>query len=269
MELKDARIVLTGASGGIGAPLARQLAAAGARLYMVGRDEACIRLARGLREAGGDAACLCIDLLDEGAVSRVATASCEHLGGVDILINLAGAMSFESFAAEDPQVTERLLRLNTLVPMQLSQALLPGMLTRKRGRIINVGSIFGSIGFAWFATYSATKFALRGFSEALRRELAGSGVGVTYIAPRATRTGFNTDAVYRMAQTVGMNLDDPADVARAIVDAIRTDRDEAYLGWPEKFFVRMNALLPRLVDNGVRNQNRQAAKFVRSTPQDL
>lgn len=264
MELNNARILLTGAGGGIGTPVARRLAAAGARLYMAGRDEAGSQLAEALRQQGADARYRFVDLLAEGAAAEIARDARQALGGIDLLVNLAGAMSFEAFAAEDPQVTERLLRLNTLVPMQLAHAVLPGMLAQKSGRIVNIGSIFGSIGFAYFATYSATKFALRGFSEALRRELEGSGVGVTYIAPRGVKTGFNTDAVYRMAQVVKMNLDEPEVVASAIVAAIRSERSEAYIGWPEKLFVRINALLPRLVDNGVRKQNRQAAQFVRS-----
>lgn len=263
MKLENARILLTGAGGGIGTPVARHLAQAGARLFMVGRDEVGTQLAEELRKQGADATYRFVDLLSEGSAAEIALAARKAIGGVDMLVNLAGAMSFEAFAAEDPQVTERLLRLNTLVPMQLAQAVLPGMLAQQKGRIVNIGSIFGSIGFAYFATYSATKFALRGFSEALRRELEGSGVGVTYIAPRAVKTGFNTDAVYRMAQVVKMNLDEPDTVACAIVAAIRSDRNEVYIGWPEKLFVRINALLPRLVDNGVRKQNRQAAQFVR------
>lgn len=263
MDLGKARILLTGAGGGIGCPVARELAATGARLYMVGRDEAGVTLAEELRRQGADSHYRYIDLLGEQAATQVVQGARESLGGIDVLINLAGAMSFEAFAAEDPRVTERLLRLNTLVPMQLAHAVLPGMLAHQRGRIVNIGSIFGSIGFAYFATYSATKFALRGFSEALRRELAGTGVGVTYIAPRAVKTGFNTAAVYRMAQAVKMTLDEPDTVARAIVRAIRAGRHEAYIGWPEKLFVRINALLPRLVDSGVRKQNRQAAQFVR------
>lgn len=260
MELKDARIVLTGAGGGIGRPLAQQLAAAGARLLLIGRDDPC-----GPPDTKADGAFRRVDLLEPRAPARVSEAVQEVLGGVDVLINLAGANSFREFVAEDSQVTETIMRLNALAPMQLAQALLPGMLAQGQGRIVNVGSIFGSIGFAYFASYSASKFALRGFSEALRRELAGTGLGVTYVAPRATRTGFNADAVYRMAETVKMNVDEPADVARSIVAAIRAERDECYLGWPERLFVRLNALLPRLVDAGVRGQNRQAARFARQS----
>jgi len=263
MELSHSRIILTGAAGGIGKELAQRLAESGARLFMVGRSEAGAELAQTLKEQGADVCFYQIDLLQEGAVQEVVSAAQTALGGVDMLINLAGSMSFESFAAEEYEVTERLMRLNVMVPMQLAHAVLPNMLEQKQGRIVNIGSIFGSIGFAYFATYSATKFALRGFSEALRRELAGTGVGVSYIAPRATKTAFNTDSVYRMGQKVNMKFDTPSQVARVIAEAICSDKDEAYIGWPEKFFVRLNALLPRVVDNGVSKQNRQAAQFVR------
>ena len=119
---------------------------------------------------------------------------------------------------------------------------------RGRGQIVNVGSIFGSIGFPCFASYSASKFALRGFSEALRRELAGTGVGVTYVAPRFTKTAFNRNVVARMANALKMNQDEPESVAASVIATIERNDRERYLGWPEKLFVRINSILPRLVD---------------------
>jgi short-subunit dehydrogenase len=123
-----------------------------------------------------------------------------------------------------------------------------------------VGSIFGSIGFPWFASYSATKFGLRGFAEALRRELHGTGVGVTYVAPRATRTPMAA-AFERMAVAVRMNMDPPAEVATRVVEAIEADVADRYLGFPESFFVRLNALLPRFVDRALRGQSRAMRPF--------
>lgn len=145
--------------------------------------------------------------------------------------------------------------------MQLTRALLPQMTARGSGRIVNLGSIFGSIGFACFTTYSASKFAMRGFSEALRRELEGSGVSVTYVAPRYTKTPLNDGVVSRMAQAVGMNSDEPSVVARYAVRAIEQDCKDYYIGWPECLFVRINAILPRLVDGVLRKQNRQMRTF--------
>jgi len=150
-----------------------------------------------------------------------------------------------------------------LVPMLLAQELLPEMVDRGSGHILNVGSIFGSIGFAWFATYSATKFGLRGFSEALRRELQGTGVGVTYVAPRAVRTALNSGAVYRMAEAVKMNMDSPEWVAAKVVTALERERKDVFLGFPESLFARLNGVLPWLVDGGLRKQNCQMEAFAR------
>ena len=138
--------------------------------------------------------------------------------------------------------------------MQLVRAVLPQMIAQGSGRIVNIGSMFGSIGFPGFAAYSARKFELRGFSQALRRELAGTGVGVTYISPRAVKTPLNPEVVNRMAERGMMRMDDADWVAGEIVRAVEKDRNESYLGFPEKFFARINAILPGVVDQGIAKQ---------------
>jgi short-subunit dehydrogenase len=180
---------------------------------------------------------------------------------VDLLVNIAGLLDFTPFEAEDPVSIERLMQVNLIAPIQLARLLLPAMLKQGRGRIVNVGSTFGSIGFPFFAAYSSSKFGLRGFSQALRRELHGSGVGVTYIAPRATRTPLNSSAVVRMNEALKVAMDPPEQVAAAIVRAIEQERAEVYLGWPEKLFVRLNAILPGLVDGALRKQHAIMRKF--------
>ena len=95
---------------------------------------------------------------------------------------------------------------------------------------------------------------LRADNEALRRELADSHVKVLYIAPRATRTAMNSADVVAMNDALKVEMDDPQEVARQIVHAIAAEREELYLGWPEKLFVRLNSLLPRLVDQALRKQ---------------
>lgn len=138
--------------------------------------------------------------------------------------------------------------------MQLARAVLPQMIAQGGGRIVNVGSMFGSIGFPGFAVYSASKFALRGFSQAMRRELAGTGVGVTYISPRAVKTPLNPEVVNLMAERGMMRMDDAQWVAAEIVRAIEKERNEAYFGFPEKLFARINAVLPGVVDQGIAKQ---------------
>src|SRR5581483_5969305 len=125
---------------------------------------------------------------------------------------------------------------------------LPAMKRRGAGQIVNVGSILGSIGLAYFATYSSSKAGLRLFSEAMRRELAGTGIVVTYVAPRAARTSLITQKLAQYADLTGMAIDEPDEVARRIVDAIAHDKTDVYLGTAERIFVKLNGAVPRLVD---------------------
>jgi short-subunit dehydrogenase len=138
---------------------------------------------------------------------------------------------------------------------------LPHLLAQNSGRIVNIGSTFGSIGFAHFATYCASKFAIRGFSEALRRELVDTQVGVTYISPRATKTSLNNARTTQMLLETKTNMDDPEYVAERIIFAIENDRKEYFIGQPESFFARLNGIFPRLVDNGLLKNTRIAKKY--------
>jgi short-subunit dehydrogenase len=266
MKLENARIILTGAGGGIGSEVARRLAAQGARLALVDRNEASLTQTRdSIAGAAHQPLLFALDLLDAQARSATIERAIQQLGGIDILINNAGMLSFRPFADEDPEMINRIVQLNTLVPMQLTRLVLNRMLDQGSGRIVNLGSTFGSIAFAWFAAYSSSKFGLRGFSEALRREVQGSGVGITYIAPRAVKTKLNSSAIYRMAETVKMKMDEPEWVAERIVEAIRKDRKEVYLGFPESLFVRINALLPRVVDGALKKQNHKMMAFAKES----
>ncbi len=261
MEIEGQRILLTGAGGGIGSHLARILAAKGARLALVDRNNQ--HFDEHPDSCDDPPLILSVDLLDTRARNAALDQAMTHLGGIDLLINNAGMMSFRPFHEEDPEILQRVVQLNTLVPMQLAHRVLPHMLERGSGRIVNVGSTFGSIAFAWFAAYSTSKFGLRGFSEALRRELAHTGIGVTYVAPRAVKTKLNSSAVYRMAETVKMNMDEPDWVAARIVEAIERERDDVYLGFPESLFVRINGLWPRLVDGAMKKQNLKMMAFAK------
>lgn len=113
--------------------------------------------------------------------------------------------------------------------------------------------MFGDIAYPLFSAYSASKFALRGLSIALRRELKEFGVGVTYAAPRAT----NTDAASafgRLVAPMQMRIDDPAKVARDIWTAVARDADSVYAKGPERFFVLVQRLFPQLVDRSIEGQ---------------
>lgn len=262
MRLEHARCLLTGASGGIGREVALELARRGARLVLSGRRLEPLReLATEIGLSGGSAEVVVGDLLAPGGAEKLVHDALQLDSRLDLVVNCAGVSHFGNFETTPPEVLDTLWRTNVLAPMRLIQAVLPALRMRPQALIVNVGSIFGSIGFPCFAAYSTTKFALRGFSEALRRELAGSKVEVLYFAPRYTRTALNTDAVARMAQAVHMNQDEPAAVALALVAAIESNRRERYLGWPEKWFVRINALFPRLVDGALIKQAGQMRPY--------
>lgn len=263
--LENKRVILTGASGGIGSALALALAAKGAKLGLVGRTTKSLEILMiRIKQAGGSAIVITADITRFDEIPGIVAIMQENFGGTDILVNNAGAMQFTEFSEQSAESIEAIININVTAPMLLTHAVLAEMKARGTGHIVNIGSIFGSIGFAYYAAYSASKFALRGFSEALRRELAESDIHVTYVAPRAVRTAMNTDAIYKMADKVKMKFDEPVDVAAKIVNAIVNENHDVYIGFPESFFVRLNAILPRRVDAALRKQNIVMRDFARN-----
>jgi short-subunit dehydrogenase len=127
---------------------------------------------------------------------------------------------------------------------------------REKAIVLNVGSIVGSIGMPGQVAYCSSKFGMHGFSEALRRELQGSSVKVVYVAPRATDTDMNDPLMREVNELTGARTDDSTVVARHIVRAITDTTRERFIGWPERLFVKLNALLPGLVDRLLQKQAR-------------
>jgi short-subunit dehydrogenase len=263
MSSIERHILITGATGGIGSETALALAGTGTRLTLLARDPARLAaLAERLRAQAAAVNVISADLRETGRFADLVAGAIAAQGPIDILINCAGVNDFHRFSAAAPATIEALVATNILAPMLLARAVLPGMLERRRGRIVNIGSVMGGVGFAGFAVYCASKFALRGFSEALRRELKASGVSVTYVAPRYTRTALNSHAMDRMAKAVGMKTDAPAAVARAIAAAIDGAKAEHTIGRMERLLVRLNAVFPRLVDSSLATTNKRMLDHV-------
>ena len=259
MKLQSTRILLTGASGGIGASLALALARRGAALALLARDERRLHeLAGQVRALGVTCVVLPFDLAAAAGHAEIVAQAAAALGGLDVLINNAGVQCFGTLRDEDPAAIARLVAINLTSPLLLTRAALEHFHAAGSGHIVNVGSTFGAIGYPLFAAYSASKFALRGLSEALRRELSDDGVRVTYVSPRATDTAMNGAAVREMQAMTGTRMDAPEKVARAVIDALECGAPERQLGWPERFFVQLNALLPRFVDRALAQQCRLA-----------
>ncbi|MEQ9465634.1 MAG: SDR family oxidoreductase [Haliea sp.] len=249
MDLAGKRIVLTGAAGGIGQAFASALAGAGAQLLLVSRSEGALQALRG-RLPGTGHEVLAADLATaEGRAALVTAAG----AAIDGLINNAGVSHFGLLASHSEAELRQTLELNLLLPMLLVRDLLPVLKTRG-GTIVNVGSAFGSIGFPGYTSYGASKFGLRGFTEALRRELADSGVRVQYLAPRATDTAMNSAEVQAMNRELGNAMDPPERVARELMSLLATNRGVRAVGWPERFFIKLNSIFPGLVDRALLRQ---------------
>ncbi len=249
------RVLLTGAAGGIGAAGAAELLAGGAALLLVGRNAQSLRTtAARLAAPPGRVATFAADVALEADRSRLVEFAAGWQGGVDLLINNAGLNDFTWLEQQSAASIDRLLEVNVHGPIQLCRALLPLLLRQAAADIVNVGSVFGSIGYPGQAVYSASKFALRGFSEALRRELAPTRVRVHYLAPRATRTAMNGAAVDRLNAELGVAMDEPAVVAVTLRRMLERNSPFAVIGWPEKLFARLNALLPAAIDGALRRQ---------------
>ncbi|BCO12678.1 short chain dehydrogenase [Aeromonas hydrophila] len=253
-------MLLTGASGGIGEALAQELAAQGAHLLLHGRRASALeRLRKELPHPERHQTVIA----DLGSPQERAKLL-QHPAldeGLDVLINNAGCNQFAWLEDQSSEQVERQLLLNVEAPIQLTRMLLPRL--RKPAVIMNVGSSFGAIGYAGYSVYCASKFALRGFSEALGRELEGTGIQVLHFAPRATRTRLNSEAAYEMNAELGTHTDSPQDVAEEAVIALCNETRRSWLGWPEKLFVRLNGLLPGLVDWALAKQKPIIERYAR------
>jgi len=250
MQRDPQTVLITGAGSGIGRALAVEAARRGMRVAIAGRRKEPLRETAA---AMGEAAAVMILQADVTApedraaiVSRIQ----EEFGRLDYLVNNAGSVAVGRFQALNEEELMYLFTVNVAAPAMLSREALPLLRVAAKGRIVNVGSMFGDIAFPRFAAYSASKFALRGLSDGLRREFAPDGIGVTYAAPRATRTPA-ADSFMALAKPMQMVLDPPEKVARQIWKAAASGKARVYPGLGERLAVIAQALVPSLLDGHI------------------
>lgn len=252
MNAGQARVLLTGATGGIGQAAAAALVAAGASVMLVGRSPA--RLAEQARTLARECA-VPRPRVEWYAADLTRVAGLATLGevaagwGCNVLVHNAGVPGFGRLEALDATEMAQVLHLNLFVPMLLTQTLLPHLLSLPKAQVICVGSVLGRLGLPGYSVYSASKFGLRGFAESLRRELGDTRVRVQYLGPRSTQTAFNSSAVAHYNDATGTAMDKPDVVASALVRLMESDAAERFLGFPEKLAVRLNGLAPGLLDS--------------------
>lgn len=266
MRLASAKVLITGGGGGIGAAMAEALLVRAAAVLLVDRDAGALAAAAARFAVHGDrVGTFAADLTQESDRQRLVEFAATWQGGINVLVNNAGINHFRLFEDQSAGQIDLALAVNLQAPLHLCRLLLPQLGAAGEAHVVNMGSVFGSIGYPAYAVYSATKFAMRGFTEALRRELAGGPVKVHYLAPRATRTPINTGAVERMNAELGTATDPPERVAAALCRMLERDEPERVVGWPEKFFARLNGALPRLVDGALVKQLPVIRRYARES----
>lgn len=255
MQLEQARILVTGATGGIGRALALRFQAAGAGLLLTARSARALQeLMSELGRGRQPVECVAADLLTRGGVGAIVEAAERYSGGINAVVNNAGRNTFGLLTKIDEDDLESIVATNLLAPMRLARALLPELLRHEKAAIVNIGSLFGAIGYPGNAAYCASKFGLRGFTEALRRELADTQIAVLHVAPRAVATEFNSPSVVALNEALANQEDSPTVVAEAVLAALFRERPMTVIGAREGLFARINALFPGLVEGSIRKR---------------
>lgn len=267
MDLAGRRVVVTGASRGIGAAMARGFAGAGASVVLVARSEG--RLSDLARDLGGVA--VVADLAVPGAGADLVGRIEGDIGPIDVVVNNAGIDVAGSLVDTDPDELERLYQLNLMAPVQVCRAVLPAMITRGAGRLVNISSLAAEAALPGLTAYSSTKAGLSHFSASLRAELAGLGqpIGVTLVelGPVATDMYTRIDlhpptqrAFARMLRLGLLAVISPDAVSKAVVAAVRADHDLVCLPRRAVAFPWLVGLPRRLVGVALAGVNRQPAR---------
>jgi short-subunit dehydrogenase len=239
--------VITGASQGIGAFIAKALAVEGARVVLAARNlDKLGEVARAISDRGGEAICVQADITDDTARSNLVKRARLEFDRVDILVNNAGVEDIVEYETQDADNIRRLIEVNLLAPMLLTRAILPAMLERRFGHIVNIASLAGRVGMPYGSVYAGSKGGLARWSLSLRAELAGRGVDVSLISP-----GFVADAgMFARRETPppkALGACRPQQVADAVVRAIKTNAPEIIVNpKPARLLMAIEAVSPRL-----------------------
>ena len=277
--VSDQRILLTGASSGIGRALAVALARRGARLLLTARREKLLQsLAAECRACGGAAEFAPGDVTDPAARDAWIARAEQTWGGLDVLVNNAGVSAHGPFKESDEATLRQVMEVNFFAAVELTRLALPLLLSHtpragespppapgahsrpSRPAIVNIGSIIGHRGLPLNSEYAASKFALRGWTEALRAELSDQGVDVLLVSPGTTETEFFDHLLAKRAELPWGSATSisAATVAEQTIRALERGRREIFPNWRGRALVVANRLAPGLVDRWLARMMRRA-----------
>ena len=267
-ELRDKVALISGGSRGLGLVLARHICDEGGKVALLARDpEELARAKEDLTARGGKVLIVECDLLDRDQIRAAVRKVIDHFDRIDILINNAGIIEVGPLDHMSRDDYERAMRLHFWAPYELISQIVPEMRLCGGGRIVNITSIGGKVAVPHFAPYSASKFALTGFSDAIRAELARDNIQVTTVAPGLMRTGSHVNARFKGnhdaefawfsagagAPLISMDADR---AARKIIAAFRRGQPSLTLTFAARGAIAGNALFPNLTGHTMKIVNR-------------
>jgi short-subunit dehydrogenase len=257
-NFRDRVIAVTGGSRGLGLVMARQLADEGAHLAICARDEQEInRASEDLRSRGAKVFAYICDITKPNELRDFLTNARRELGPIDVLINDAGVIQVGPLELQTEDDYEESMAVHFWAPLRAMEQVLPDMISRGEGRIVNISSIGGQLGVPHMAPYCASKFALNGLSQAFRAELARYGVYVTTVCPGLMRTGSPRHAWFKgqhRKEYAWFSISDSLpglsvsaeSAARKVIHACRYGRAKLTISLPAKLGVCMNTLAPEM-----------------------
>jgi short-subunit dehydrogenase len=259
-DFRGSRILITGASQGIGRALAEAASRRGARVLAAARSESHLQeLAEAARAEGGEIVIASADITNPADRQRLVEVAQRNWGGLDMLINNAGIGATGHFTEVSPDRLRKIMEVNFFALAELTRLFLPILRRGNQPAIVNISSIAGKRGIPARSEYSASKFAVQGFSEALRAEVAKDGIDVVVICPGLTQTNFSQNMIEQKARLPmdhlrGMTAEQ---VAQATLRALERGHHDLCLTFQGRLLVLVSRFLPRLAD-------RVAARRVRA-----
>jgi len=250
-EIQGSRAIVTGASSGIGRELSRELARQGAEVVVVARREDRLReLADSIRAENGTVEVVVGDITDPEVRQKAVDTAVASFGGLDILVNNAGIGAMGLFEHADPERVRRVMEVNFFALVEMTRLALPTLKQGTNPIVVNVSSILGHRGVPHSSEYSASKFAVQGFSESIRAEFSAQKIDVLVVSPGTTETEFFDRVIERTGEPSWPQHKPvtPAEVARQTVRAIRRGKHEIVPYRWGKVLCWLNRLSPGLVD---------------------